>query len=94
MNKINFAKSRRPEFMEDVERVLAKNPWITQIVSVDLDGNRNNGSIREAVIHSEEIWEWVNANAEGKFVRVERSRSYGFELESDIVLFHLTWGKG
>ena len=94
MNRIGFIKERAPEFMHSVQKVIDRNSWIKQVVSVDLDSNSNNGSIMEAVHNSEEVWEWVNANAEGKFVRVERSRAYGFELETDIVLFHLTWGKG
>ena len=76
--------------MNSVRDVLANNTWITQIVSAEL----RNGSMPEGVKHSDEVADWVLANAEGRFVRVAYSRAYGFELESDIVLFHLTWGKG
>ena len=92
MNKIGFVKTRTDDFMNDVTFTLAAYPWITQIVSADLENN--NGSIQAAVDHAQEVWDWVNTNAEGQFKRVAFSRAYGFELETDIVLFHLTWGKG
>lgn len=92
MNRIGFIKTRSDEFMDQVTFTLAANPWIKQIVSADLE--QENHSIEQAVTHAQQVWDWVNSNVEGKFCRVAYSRAYGFELESDIVLFHLTWGKG
>jgi hypothetical protein len=94
MNKVNFAKPRLDAFMAVVADVLADNPWITQVVSIDLSPPEHNGSIEAAVKNFDDVSAWVHANAEGRFVRVGHSRTYGFELETDIVLFHLTWGKG
>lgn len=73
-------------------KTVQENSWVTQVVSADLDSH--NDSMEMAVQHSDMVCEWVKENVEGKFVRVGYSRSYGFELETDIVLFHLTWGKG
>jgi hypothetical protein len=92
MDKIGFISERAPEFMLKVHKIIAENSWVKQVVSADLD--YNNDSMEMAVHHSDMVFDWVKENVEGKFARVSYSRAYGFELESDIVLFHLTWGKG
>lgn len=93
-DKIKFFTERSQSFMETTETVVANNPWIKYVVSVDLEDTMANTTMEQAIDHSEVVARWVKANAEGRFVRVGFSRAYGFELDSDIVLFHLTWGKG
>jgi hypothetical protein len=90
MGKINFVDRRSDDFMKQANMVLVHNPWINQIVSAEL----YHGSLKEVIDHFEDIQDWVANNTEGRYVSVGFSRSYGFELETDIVLFHLTWGKG
>jgi len=92
MDKIGFISERSPEFILKVHTIIAEHSWVKKVVSADLD--YDNDSMDMAVDHSDMVFAWVQKNVEGRFVRVNYSRAYGFELESDIVLFHLTWGKG
>lgn len=96
MDKIGFISERSPEFILKVHKIIAEHSWVKKVVSADLDydNDNDNDSMDMVVDHSDMVFEWVQKNVEGKFTRVGYSRAYGFELESDIVLFHLTWGKG
>lgn len=83
-------------FLDDIDNLVSTMDWTVAYVGACSTGSydtcRQEG-FSDLEDKCNAIKRWCAGNCEGKWFHKGRSSVYGFELETDIVLFHLTWGK-